>query len=111
MTTSRWQLWKNAKDRADKNNIPFDIRPVDIVVPSYCPILGMQLKSHKGAMQDNSPTVDRIIPEKGYTKGNIVVVSNRANRLKSNATLEELIRITSFYGQIINDGTDTTCIK
>lgn len=42
---------------------------------------------------DDSPSIDRIIPELGYTKGNIRVISNRANLLKSNATIEELQKV------------------
>jgi hypothetical protein len=41
-------------------------------------------------MIDNSPSLDRIVPEKGYVAGNIRVISQRANRIKSNATVEEL---------------------
>ncbi len=37
-----------------------------------------------------SPSLDRIDSTKGYTKGNIWVISNRANTLKNDATLSEL---------------------
>lgn len=36
------------------------------------------------------PSLDKIIPKLGYVKGNVWVVSNKANRIKSNATIEEL---------------------
>ncbi|WP_145960516.1 hypothetical protein [Novosphingobium meiothermophilum] len=45
----------------------------------------------------NSPSLDRIEPELGYVPGNTIVISNRANRLKSDATIDELRAIASFY--------------
>ena len=40
--------------------------------------------------QFDSPTIDKLIPSLGYTKGNVWVISRRANMIKSDATLEEL---------------------
>lgn len=45
----------------------------------------------------NSPSLDRIEPDLGYVAGNAIVISNRANRLKSDATIDELRAIASFY--------------
>jgi len=81
----------NAKIRAKKMNLPFDITDADLVVPDSCPILGLKLEFARGkGPEDNSPSVDRIRPERGYVKGNVRVISNRANRLRSNRTLEEM---------------------
>ena len=80
------------KSRAKSNNIPFNLTLEDIIVPDRCPVLNIPLvknHGHKGYFAD-SPSVDRIIPELGYTKGNIRVISNRANLLKNNATVQEL---------------------
>lgn len=41
-------------------------------------------------IQNDSPTIDKIIPNLGYVKGNVWVISAKANRMKSNATVEEL---------------------
>ena len=64
----------------------------DIVVPDVCPVLGIPIQKNHGHQGyfDDSPSVDRIIPELGYTKGNVRVISNRANLLKNNAKIEEL---------------------
>ena len=45
---------------------------------------------------DNSPSIDRLIPELGYIKGNVNVISLRANIIKNNATKDELIKIANW---------------
>lgn len=72
----------------------------DVTVPQYCPILGLELQPGVGRTHDASPTLDRIVPERGYVPGNVVVISMRANRLKSDAAVDELRRIASFYDQL-----------
>jgi len=86
---NKW-LWYICKARSVRNNIDFNIEPDDIIVPKKCPVLGIPLKMNTMAAGDNSATVDRINPNKGYIKGNIVVISHRANKIKSNATCEEI---------------------
>lgn len=87
----RW-LWYICKARAVKNDIEFNIKPSDIIVPKNCPVLGIPLKMNNKVPQDDSATIDRINPNKGYIKGNIVVISSRANKIKSNATQEEIYK-------------------
>ncbi len=83
-----------ARRRAKEAGIPFDITPEDVVIPTTCPILGIPLRrSSQSGGDDNSPSLDRIIPEKGYVRGNIVVMSKRANNAKNNLTGEELLKI------------------
>lgn len=50
--------------------------------------------------KNNSPSLDRIRNELGYVRGNVIVISNRANRLKSDASIEELRDIASFYATL-----------
>ena len=45
---------------------------------------------------DDSPSIDRLIPELGYIKGNVNVISLRANIIKNNATKDELIKIANW---------------
>jgi len=98
-------LLQRIKSKAKKLNIPFDLTIKDIIVPQNCPILNIELfwgQSTDGVCwRDNSPSIDRIIPSLGYTKDNILVVSNRANRIKNDANIEELIKITDFYRNIL----------
>lgn len=49
-----------------------------------------------GIATDNSPSIDEIIPGKGYVRGNIMIISWKANRLKNNARLEDLEKIVNY---------------
>ena len=69
--------------RARKRGIAHDITGKDIQIPEFCPVLGIRLVPLQGRRVDNAPSVDRIDPAKGYVKGNVAVISWKANRLKS----------------------------
>lgn len=80
---------RNSRRRGEECTLTID----DIKIPEVCPVLGVTLvhggRKGKG-VQDNSPSIDRIDAAKGYTPDNIWIISQRANRIKNNATLEEL---------------------
>jgi hypothetical protein len=99
-------MLRSARRRALKYDIPFDIVVSDIKIPTYCPALGIPLvaAAENNAPTPNSPSLDRIKPELGYVKGNIIVVSLKANQIKSNATLEEILKVYEFYDWQINAG-------
>jgi hypothetical protein len=42
-------------------------------------------------------SIDKIVPALGYVKGNVIIVSNRANIIKNNATPEEILAVGFFY--------------
>ena len=93
----RSKMIQASKNRAKKARIPHGITKADIVIPSHCPVFGIPLVVGSGKVNDNSPSLDRIIPELGYVLGNIVVVSWRANSIKRNATIAELRLLADFY--------------
>lgn len=82
-----------ARSRAKRDGVPFDISREDIIFPEYCPILGIKLEHGKGVQSDASPTLDRFIPEAGYVKGNINIISAKANRMKSAGTIEDVYKL------------------
>lgn len=88
-------IWTSAKYRAKVQNVPFNITVEDIVIPEYCPLLNTKLERKPygkgGSFQPNSPSLDKIIPELGYVKDNIMVISMKANAMKYNASKEELV--------------------
>lgn len=96
-------LWKSAKKRARDKELEFDIEVSDIVIPNFCPYLGIEIvhQTGHGSRRDGSPSLDRIDSSKGYVKGNIIVCSWRANFLKSDATLNELLLITKQWQQLL----------
>lgn len=92
-------MYNNAKKRALKYNVPFEIAKEDIIIPNRCPILDIPFIIGRGKDYLYTPTLDRIEPEKGYTKDNIAVISMLANSMKNSASKEELI---TFSKNIIN---------
>lgn len=91
------------KARAKKNGIPFNLTIEDFLnIPDACPILGIPLERNFGkrVSWENSPSVDRIIPELGYVKGNVIIISTLANRIKQNATPEQIIKVGKFYEEL-----------
>ena len=87
------KLFEQIRQRCKKSNILFTLNPEDIVIPECCPVFKTkfdQKDTYKRA------SVDRIDPDKGYTKENIRVISYRANWLKSNATLKEIESLYNF---------------
>jgi hypothetical protein len=96
-------LWDSAKARASRDRVPFTITVSDILIPPCCPVLGIPLQRKVGrGGGDASPSLDRLIPEKGYVPGNISVISNKANRIKSNASPEDLRRVHAWLVMALN---------
>lgn len=88
--TPEYIMWQMAKHRARRFGLPFSISVQDVVIPEFCPMLEIPLFQANGVLHDNSPSLDRRNPGKGYVKGNIRVISYKANRAKSNLTLDEM---------------------
>lgn len=84
------------KSKCKKYDIPFDLEKSDIVIPKFCPVLGIEMHISDENASGSSPSVDRIDPCKGYVKNNIHIISHKANTIKSNASLEELQKVVDF---------------
>jgi len=80
--------------------LPFNIELSDLVIPETCPILGIPLRIDENGLKrtrsDYSPTIDRVIPSKGYVKGNVAIISLRANRKKQDSSIEEVEHILAY---------------
>ena len=76
-------LATEVRSRAKKAGLPCSIDASDLQIPLLCPVLGIPLFRVAGKYCDNSPSVDRIFPDLGYVKGNVAVISWKANRIKS----------------------------
>jgi hypothetical protein len=102
------QMLGGAKRRATQKHLNFNIDKdyLQSLVISHCPILGIPLSwssMREGGYQllPSSPSLDRIDPAKGYVKGNVWIISHRANTIKNNATHEELRLITKAVGEAL----------
>jgi len=84
-------LWQ-AKASASAKNLSFNLDESDIVIPEFCKYLGIPLTQTlgEGVVWSNA-SLDRIDSSLGYVKGNVEVVSRKANTMKNMATLEELL--------------------
>lgn len=87
------------KQNVRKRGIDFNLQLVDLLpMPTHCPVIGIKLNPFNSTgFADDAISIDRIIPSLGYVKGNIVVCSFRANRIKNDATVEELGMIYQYY--------------
>jgi len=89
----------SARCRAKAKGVPFNLELDDVVIPQVCPVFGWSF-DWLGKVTDNSPTLDRLIPEKGYTKENVRVICHKANRIKSNGTIEELRKVVEWWDSL-----------
>ena len=100
-------LWERAFRRARKRGIPFALSRTAISVPKSCPVLHIPIISGR-RRSPNSPSLDKIIPSRGYVPGNVRVISDRANRIKGDRDLEQLreravsgpVRLRDDYGKV-----------
>lgn len=90
-------LLNNSKQRCKRTGMEHTINYDDIKIPDVCPVFGMPLFRESKSTWKNAPSLDRIDNSKGYTPDNIIVVSRRANILKKDASVEELIMLANFY--------------
>jgi hypothetical protein len=90
--TVRSRLHNGAYKRTVNNNIPFTITGEDILLPTYCSLLGVKLEYANNVASDFSPSIDRIDPNLGYVKNNIQIISFLGNRMKNSATPDMLIK-------------------
>jgi len=85
-----------ARQRAKRSGLEFTLKREDVSIPERCPVLDIPLFRGKRAAKDNSPSLDRIDSRRGYTPDNIAVISWRANRLKGDATIQELVLVLKY---------------
>jgi hypothetical protein len=85
---------KSIKGRAKTKELPFDldVEYLISIAPDFCPVFGIKLTwgERVKTWVKTSPSLDRIIPSKGYVKGNVQYLSNMANTMKQNASFDQL---------------------
>jgi hypothetical protein len=103
----RWpaRMLIKLRHRCKMENIAFNLTVEDLAVPEVCPVFGTPFVFGVAQYrEDNTPSVDRIRPALGYTKGNVRIISWRANHLKNNCTsAEELRKVAADLEQLHGD--------
>lgn len=90
------------KTRAKRKGIPFDIT-IDYlkeIWTSKCPVFGTDLQFFSGQDKGRNTvdplrqaTLDKMKPTKGYVKGNVQWMSKRANVMKHDGSLDEMVKL------------------
>jgi hypothetical protein len=88
-------MLQSAKRRAIAAGLSFCLVEADIHIPALCPVFGTPLVRGTRKNCTNSPSLDRIDSAKGYVRGNVWVISSRANTIKSDASLVELKQLVA----------------
>jgi len=95
-------MWYGAESRAKSYGREFNIS-LDDVIERYveiCPILGIPIEwNNTGTFCHGSPSLDRVDNTKGYIKGNIQIISHRANALKKDYLLCEWEKVCAYMQQ------------
>lgn len=97
-----------AKRRAKEKKLPFAIttKQVAAIIPDKCPVFGTPLVyGGNGVVNDSSPSIDRIDPKKGYVIENIVIISQKANTIKSAYNSSDLLKVAHWLAKVENDKT------
>lgn len=91
-------LLQYAKKRAKQQGFAFEVTKEHFAqeLPTHCPVLGCALTYESAKQANNSASLDRVDPTKGYIAGNVVIVCWRVNKLKGDASLDELSKIVSY---------------
>lgn len=85
-----------------KRGILFDVtlEQLKMIWTGICPVLGLEIGlGADGKGSHKSAHLDRLDPNLGYTITNVNWISGRANRIKYDATLEELKLITQWVSE------------
>lgn len=103
----RWptKILERIRSRLKGTGIPFNLEPSDIVVPDRCPVFGTAFVYGAGYRSPHSPSIDRHNPSLGYVKGNVGVISMRANVLKRDCTSgAELRKVADYIDSLTTQG-------
>lgn len=99
--TKAYRLYYSAKSRSKRCGLPFNLEVQDVQemlnASTICPLLNVPFDEGR-----YKQSLDKIIPELGYTKGNVWVVSYRANSIKNDATLEELKLLAANLEKVVS---------
>jgi hypothetical protein len=92
--------FRGKKSNAVRTGFTWDVEFGDLYWPTHCPILGLELDYFSEFCTEASPSFDRTNSDLGYVKGNVKIISWRANRIKNNGTAEEHRKIADYLDKL-----------
>jgi hypothetical protein len=94
------KILNRVKASAKRRGFDFNLTPADLILPTHCPVFGTLLdysgKTKQLVGESYIPSLDRIDSQAGYVRGNVAVISWRANRIKNDATKDELLQVANY---------------
>jgi hypothetical protein len=117
--TNPKERWANmafaaAKTRAKANGWTFSLTKdwLASAIVDRCPLLGIELSYSNTAALRDSAAIDRVDSNHGYVPENCWIISMQANRIKSNATVDEIEAVArSLRAYLDNRGADAVQAK
>lgn len=88
-----------ASTRARNEGLDFnlDLDYLESIATDFCPIFGTPFNWGQGEkVNDWSPSLDKIIPEFGYIKHNVIFICMLANKIKQNVTENEIYLVADW---------------
>ena len=81
-----------ARKRVEERGYDFNLTSLFLknLATEFCPVYGMKLEYAGGMNNPSAAQLDRKNTSKGYTEDNVWFISQRANKLKSDASTQEL---------------------
>lgn len=98
-------LYDSARTRAREAGLPFEITRDDVraILSDWtCTYCAVPVGTFAGSTQPTSATLDRLIPEEGYTPGNTVLACHRCNAAKAEHTPTSLRAWADRIDAVIN---------
>ena len=101
---------KNIRRGARRRGLDFNLTWRDLLPPDRCPVFGCELRLASNGpgragggykIHPHTATVDRFDNALGYVKGNVRIISHRANTLKKDATADELRALLAYMEGVL----------
>jgi hypothetical protein len=100
LKAARLKFTRKRENNKKQGNYEWGIEFTDIIWNTTCPILKTPIDYFTESRNGCSCSFDRIDNDKGYIKGNVQIISLRANSIKRRYSLEELELILDSYKNI-----------
>jgi hypothetical protein len=89
----------SAKERSIKQNVSFDLTLdyLESITTDECPVFKTPFVwGQSNGKHPYRPSLDKVVPELGYVRGNVVFISLKANTIKQDITEKELYAVADW---------------